>query len=162
MCFFHVADDVARGDPGGQGRTSADGEDAGQPLTSEVRHAGARRAPDDSSVGIAKAVTSLGVVVMFSVIAWALSTSLAAGTSTAQVQWLISNPWGIVSLVDLYTGFVVFSLWICFREASRAAAAVWVVAMMTTGWLGGSLYVLNCLRRFDGDWQWFFMGHRRT
>ena len=32
--------------------------------------------------------------------------------------------------------------------------------MMTTGWLGGCLYSLNCLRRFNGDWEWFFMGAR--
>ena len=112
-------------------------------------------------VSLAKVITGLGVLIMFSVIAWALTTSTAAGNNTAQVQWLISNPWGIVSLVDLYTGFTVFSLWICFREASSMVAAAWVVTMMTTGWLGGSLYVLNCLRQFNGDWQWFFMGHRK-
>jgi len=68
---------------------------------------------------------------------------------------------GIVSLVDLYTGFTVFSLWICFREPSRVVASALVVMMMTTGWLGGSLYVLNLLRQYNGDWQWFFMGGAR-
>jgi len=32
---------------------------------------------------------------------------------------------------------------------------------MTTGWLGGSLYVLDNLRQYNGDWQWFFMGQRK-
>ena len=39
-------------------------------------------------------------------------------------------------------------------------AAAWTAIMMTTGWLGGCLYALNCLRRFNGDWEWFFMGAR--
>ena len=166
-----------------KGRTSADEEDAGRPLYSSQQTSGvnnnnntngagkndnggggewATRGGGGGFVTLAKVVTSLGVLVMFSVIAWALSTSTAAGNNTAQVQWLISNPWGIVSLVDLYTGFTVFSLWICFREANKILAAAWVVVMMTTGWLGGSLYVLNCLRVFRGDWQWFFIGHRRS
>lgn len=156
-----------------KGRTSADEEDAGQPLCSSQQvsennttNTNAAAWPTRGGansrgfVTLATVLTSLGALVMFSVIAWALSTSTAAGNNTAQVQWLISNPWGIVSLVDLYTGFTVFSLWICFREGSRVTAAAWVVVMMTTGWLGGSLYVLNCLRLFDGDWQWFFMGQR--
>jgi hypothetical protein len=157
---------LVRRAPWRKGRTSAD-EDAGRPLNTTSNNDAAAAAAWQSRdsrgfVTLATAITGLGVVLMFAVIAWALSTSSAAGNNTAQVQWLISNPWGIVSLVDLYTGFTVFSLWICFREASRVAAAAWVVVMMTTGWLGGSLYVLNCLRQFKGDWQWFFMGHRRT
>jgi len=94
----------------------------------QVRGAGAgwqSGAPGKMASKVGSIVSALGAVAMFSVIAWALSTSLAAGTSTAQVQWLISNPWGIVSLTDLYTGFTVFSLWIWFRESSKLAAAAW-------------------------------------
>ena len=188
-CFFAVVFYRRRVvvSPNVKGRTSsADEEDAGRPLYSsdnnndndnnvnDVMMSGGNdnnmslpprlwattRGRDAGFVTLAKGITALGVVVMFCVIAWALSSSTAAGSNTAQVQWLINNPWGIVSLVDLYTGFTVFSLWICFREANRVLAAAWVIVMMTTGWLGGSLYVLNCLRLFKGDWQWFFMGHR--
>lgn len=42
-------------------------------------------------------------------------------------------PWGVVSLVDLYVGFTIFSLWICYREANKYAAAIWVFFMMTLG-----------------------------
>jgi hypothetical protein len=135
------------------GRTSSGSEeDAARPLSGAGAGAGAgwqSVGPGKMASKIGSVVTSLGAIAMFSVIAWALSTSLAAGTSTAQVQWLISNPWGIVSLTDLYTGFTVFSLWIWFRESSTMAAVVWTAVMMTTGWLGGSLYVLDCLRQ-DG------------
>ena len=105
-------------------------------------------------------LTICGSVIMFSVIAWALSTSTALGTNTTQLNWLLENPWGIVSLVDLYTGFCVFSAWIWFREGSRLVSTLWTVAMMTTGWLGGCVYVLRLLTKYNGDWAWFFMGHR--
>ena len=29
---------------------------------------------------------------------------------------LLNNPWGIVSMVDLYVGFIIFAMWIFFRE----------------------------------------------
>ena len=109
----------------------------------------------------ASALVAVGAFLMFVVIAWALSSSTDAGNNTEQLNWLLANPWGIVSLVDLYVGFSVYSLWIWFREPNRVVALAWTVVMMTTGWLGGCLYALNCLRRFDGDWAWFFMGPRR-
>lgn len=110
---------------------------------------------------VATLVCHVGAAVMFCVIAWALYTSTGGvPDNTTQVQWLISNPWGIVSLVDLYVGFTVFSMWIWFREADAVVAAAWTVCMMTTGWLGGSLYALIQLKRHKGDWQGFFMGHR--
>jgi cyanate permease len=109
----------------------------------------------------AKVLVSAGSLLMFCVIAWALSTSTIAGNNTEQLNWLLANPWGIVSLVDLYVGFTVFSAWIWFRENNSLNATAWTVCMMTTGWLGGCVYVLLCLRKFEGDWACFFMGNRR-
>ena len=107
----------------------------------------------------AAALVAAGAFAMFAVIAWALSTSTAAGSNTTQLNWLLANPWGIVSLVDLYVGFTVFSAWIWFRENDAIVATAWTVAMMTTGWLGGCVYVLRCLRKDEGDWEWFFTGN---
>jgi hypothetical protein len=53
----------------------------------------------------------------------------------------------------------VFSAWIWFRENDAIVATAWTVAMMTTGWLGGCVYVLRCLRKYEGDWEWFFTGN---
>ncbi|ACO69781.1 predicted protein [Micromonas commoda] len=119
----------------------------------------ARRGSDFAKA--ATLVCHVGAAVMFCVIAWALYASTGGvPDNTTQVQWLISNPWGIVSLVDLYVGFTVFSMWIWFREADAIVAAAWTACMMTTGWLGGCLYALIQLKRHKGDWQGFFMGHR--
>jgi hypothetical protein len=74
---------------------------------------------------------------------------------------LLSNPWGIVSLVDLYAGFFLFSIWIAFRERSVWAAVLWIVLMMVLGFFTGSLYVLILLYKSKGDWLWFFLGARK-
>ena len=74
---------------------------------------------------------------------------------------LLANPWGVVSLVDLYAGFILFSLWIAFREKSVLAAVLWIVLMMVLGFFTGSLYVLVMLYKSRGDWAWLFLGGGR-
>ncbi len=71
---------------------------------------------------------------------------------------ILRNPWGIVSLVDLYTGFILFSAWIVYREESLVLSAVWVVLMMVLGFFTASLYVLIALIRSWGSWPRFWMG----
>ncbi len=71
---------------------------------------------------------------------------------------LLNMPWGIVSLVDLYTGFTLFSLWIFYREKSIFAAILWTIAMMTLGFFTGALYVFLNLMSSNGDWKKFFLG----
>ncbi len=71
---------------------------------------------------------------------------------------ILRNPWGIVSLVDLYTGFILFSGWIIYRETSPARAAVWVILVMVLGFFTGALYALLALIQSRGDWTTFWMG----
>jgi hypothetical protein len=74
---------------------------------------------------------------------------------------LLSNPWGIVSLVDLYVGFVLFSIWIAFREKNVLVAILWIILMMVLGFFTGSLYTLIALYQSKGDWGRFFLGDRK-
>lgn len=69
---------------------------------------------------------------------------------------------GIVSLVDLYVGFTLFSMWIAFREKNKVLMAGWIVAMMVFGFFAGSLYVLVAFYQSKGDWLNFFLGSRKT
>jgi hypothetical protein len=71
---------------------------------------------------------------------------------------LLDLPWGIVSLVDLYVGFILFSLWIIYREDIWWHAAIWVILMLVLGFFTGSLYVFLTLVRSDEDWTKFWMG----
>jgi hypothetical protein len=71
---------------------------------------------------------------------------------------ILSNPWGIVSLVDLYTGFTLFSAWIVYREKSILAGVIWVILMMVLGFFTASLYALIALIRSKGNWKVFWMG----
>ncbi|HSR47288.1 MAG TPA: DUF1475 family protein, partial [Anaerolineales bacterium] len=75
---------------------------------------------------------------------------------------LLSMPWGIVSLVDLYVGFALFSGWIVYREESLVLATVWVLFVMVLGFFTASLYAFLALRAAKGDWRRFWMGKHTT
>jgi len=73
---------------------------------------------------------------------------------------ILSNPWGIVSLVDLYVGFFLMSLWIIYREESYVNASIWVILVMVLGFFTGSLYVLITLIKSKGNMEYFFHGKK--
>ena len=103
---------------------------------------------------LAMVVTGLGVVAMGAVLLYAFTQ----GDFAAEGAQLLSMPWGIVSLVDLYVGFILFSGWIIYREASLARAIVWVIFVMVLGFFTASLYAFLALRASGGDWRRFWMG----
>lgn len=75
---------------------------------------------------------------------------------------IINNPWGIVSLVDLYAGFILFSIWIAYRESSWVSALVWIILMMGLGFWAGSLYVLINAIQAKGNWKKLLLGKHLT
>lgn len=75
---------------------------------------------------------------------------------------LLSNPWGIVSLVDLYAGFTLFAVWIAYRETSVLQALLWIVALMILGFFIGSVYVLYALYTSGGDSRRALLGNARA
>lgn len=104
----------------------------------------------------AKVISALGILAMTAVLIYGFTI----GNFGADGAELLRNPWGIVSMVDLYTGFILFSAWIVYREKSILSAIIWVVLMMVLGFFTGSLYAFIALLNSKGDWKVFWMGHR--
>ena len=75
---------------------------------------------------------------------------------------LLSNPWGVMSLIDLYVGFTIFAMWIVFREKNAFAAVLWVFFLMTLGFFTASLYLIKVFNQSNGDWLEFFLGDRKS
>jgi hypothetical protein len=106
---------------------------------------------------IAKIIAWIGLLAMTVV----LLNGFINGTFGEDGGKILVNPWGIVSLVDLYTGFALFSIWIAVREKNILAAILWILLMMVLGFFTGSLYTLIALYRSDGNWLDFFLGGRK-
>lgn len=102
----------------------------------------------------AKALSLFGVLAM----TIALLYGFMVGDFSSDGAALLQNPWGVVSMVDLYVGFALFSGWIVYREQSVGRALVWVVLMMTLGFFTASLYSFIALHNSQGDWHKFWMG----
>ena len=103
---------------------------------------------------LAKAISLLGVLAMTAVLIYGFTI----GDFSGEGSQLLSMPWGIVSLVDLYTGFTLFSMWIIYREKSLPVAIAWTIAMMTLGFFAGALYAFLALQSSNNDWRKFWMG----
>ena len=106
---------------------------------------------------IPKTIAWIGVLAMTAVLIF----GFVKGDFASDGALLLANPWGIVSMVDLYVGFVLFSCWIAFREKNSIVAAVWIVMMMILGFFAGSIYVLLALYQSNDDALKFFLGFRK-
>ena len=105
---------------------------------------------------LAKIVAIVGLISM----AVALIYGFSAGTFSTDGAALIKMPWGVVSLVDVYVGFLLFSIWVFYRERKLWIALIWVVMIMVLGNFIASLYVLLALILCGGDWKKFWLGSR--
>jgi hypothetical protein len=46
---------------------------------------------------------------------------------------IASDPWGVVSLADLYLGFFIFAAFVFLVDGVRPASFAWVIALMVLG-----------------------------
>ena len=105
---------------------------------------------------LAKAISLFGILAMTGILVYAFTV----GNFSAEGNKLLAMPWGIVSLVDLYVGFTLFSCWIVYREKAVLPSIIWVVLMMVLGFFTGALYTFIALQTSSGDWRRFWMGKR--
>ena len=106
---------------------------------------------------LAKIIAWIGVFAMTG----ALLNGFVNGSFFEDGSVILNNPWGIVSLVDLYVGFILFAMWIAFREKNLLSSILWIIALMGLGFFTGSLYVLVTLYQSKNDWLSFFLGSRK-
>jgi hypothetical protein len=105
---------------------------------------------------LAKAISLLGLLAMTGILIYGLTI----GDFSGEGMNLLAMPWGIVSLVDLYVGFTLFSCWIVYREKAVLSSILWVVLMMVLGFWTGALYTFLALQASSGNWHKFFHGKR--
>ncbi len=101
-----------------------------------------------------KIISILGVIAMTA----ALLNGFINGDFLTDGGTLLKNPWGIVSMVDLYTGFILFAVWIAYREKSILRSIIWIFFLMTLGFFTGSVYMLIAAFTSQNDWKQFWMG----
>jgi hypothetical protein len=107
-------------------------------------------------MNIAKGISLIGLLAMTGILVYGFTV----GDFSGEGAKLLAMPWGIVSLVDLYVGFTLFSGWIVFREKALLPSILWVVLTMVLGFWAGALYTFLALQSSNGDWKRFWYGKR--
>jgi hypothetical protein len=72
---------------------------------------------------------------------------------------LMDNPWGIVSLFDVYVGFFFFIGWIAYRESCPGLILGWAIAICVGGNVIAGIYAIIALLKSKGNASVFFMGN---
>lgn len=89
-----------------------------------------------------------------------LTYGFTVGNFFEEGRQLLRMPWGVVSLVDVYVGFLLFCCWVTFRERSWWRSAVWTLLVLTLGNLVACIYLTLVLSQTRGNWRMFWLGHR--
>ena len=76
-----------------------------------------------------KIICAIGFVLLTGSIIWAFG----AASFWPSVAAITANPWGVVTLIDLYLGFLIFAIVIARFEPSRGLAIGMVAAMPFLG-----------------------------
>ena len=59
------------------------------------------------------------------------------------------HPWFIATLMDAYWGFVVFYVWVAWKEQSFPARVLWFVSIMLLGNMAIAIYMIDELFSVD-------------
>lgn len=84
---------------------------------------------------------------MILVTAWATSTENIVDA----IVRLVSEPWVVSALLDAYNGFLIFFLWVCYKEIKLLKKIGWFIAIMLFGNHVIAIYMLLEVRRLDKD-----------
>ena len=102
----------------------------------------------------AKAIAAIGFLAMTGILIYGFTV----GNFNAEGNVLLAMPWGHVSLVDVYTGLMLFAGWVVYRERALFRSIVWIVLLIVLGNWTASLYVLIALQHSGSDWKKFWLG----
>lgn len=90
-------------------------------------------------------VSAMGAGLLLAAIIWA---SLTAGQSLSEaVSWLVSEPWGVVSLIDLYLGFVFIAVFIWVLEPDKRIALLFILPLPVLGNIWPAVWVIWRLKQ---------------
>lgn len=103
---------------------------------------------------IAKVIALIGALAQGGVLIY----GFIKGDFGAAGEFFFNDPWGIVSLVDVYVGFMFFCAWVIFREKSLLAAILWTVTILILGNFPAGVYAFLALQKSDNNWKKFWMG----
>ena len=112
---------------------------------------------DNKQVWLLRAL-GLAATLGFLLMSASIIHAFVSGDLSIEGPQMANMPWGIVSLVDIYLGLLLFSIWILWRESFSLAGLVWFLLVVILGNLFSCLYILKALGEARGDVHKFWLG----
>lgn len=89
----------------------------------------------------------LVLISMLAVTSWASNIVALWNTPRA----VATHPWFIATLFDTYFAFLTFYAWAAYKETSKAARVLWLIAILLLGNIAMAIYMLNQLFRLPAN-----------
>lgn len=86
-------------------------------------------------------VLSILLAVMFGF----LTLAILRGDFNAETSTMAAMPWGQMALVDLYTGFILFGLFVIWQEKHLYFACLWIALILLLGNIVAIIYLIQWL-----------------
>ncbi|MDX2235823.1 MAG: DUF1475 family protein [Hyphomonadaceae bacterium] len=93
-------------------------------------------------IGLRLVVGVLGLLLLAAILWASFAGGDLHGTFLNQVGVITTLPWGVVTLADLYIGFVLFAVIIFLAERSWLSAALWSVPLFFLGNIWAALWLV--------------------
>ena len=91
-------------------------------------------------------------------LAMAIGHAVMNGDFYSEGKRLLLMPWGLLTLVDIYVGFILFCCWVLIREKTVTIAVFWTVAVMLLGNIASCIYILLAVTTCNGDIRQLLLG----
>ncbi len=101
-------------------------------------------------------IAAFGLIVMISALAFGFSN----GNFFTEGNHLMTMPWGIVTIVDIYVGLLFFSAWVWYREKSTTVKVFWTLLFIGLGNLATAVYLIKALTEARGNMNILSSGYR--
>jgi len=98
----------------------------------------------------------LGFLLLFGAIIY----GVAARDIMSEGNIMLAVYWGQFTFIDIYVAFIVFYLWIVFREKSVLKSIIWFFLIMLGGSMSIMLYLFIAARTCNDSWGKFIAGKR--
>ena len=64
------------------------------------------------------------------------------------------DPWFLTTLLDAYLGFLIFYVWVAYKERTTLSRILWFLLIMALGNMAAAFYVLLQLRKLRSADPW--------
>jgi len=93
-----------------------------------------------------KSLVGLFTVILLSMVAITFMASFERSVFQAG-RGLWPDPWFLATLLDAYFGFVIFYVWVAYKEKTAFPRVLWFILIMALGNMAAAFYVLLQLKK---------------